>query len=90
MSTTLPKGYSSTVTLRLIVGDRSVDVGQVGPNVVICREPVTFPSCEAELEMTVEGQVRRSSVRMESCSSTPIIKVQFTQPLLPFTLRCSL
>ena len=90
MSTTMPTGYSSTVTLRLIVGDQSYDVGQVGPDVVIFREPVTFSSCDAELEMTVEGQFRRSSVRVESCSSTPIVKVQFTQPLLPFTLRCSL
>lgn len=89
MSTTMPTGYSSTVTLRLIVGGESYEVGQVGPDVVICREPVTFPSCDAELEMTVEGQVRRSSVRLESCHSTPIVKVLFTQPLLPFTLRCS-
>ena len=87
MSTTMATGYSSTVTLRLFVGDQSYDVGQVGPDMVICREPVSFPCCDAELEMTVEGHVRRSSVRLEACTNTPIVTVQFTEPLLPFTLR---
>jgi hypothetical protein len=57
-------GYSADVRLSLVVGDRSFDVGQVGPEDLVLREPVTLPPCEGEIVITIDGSERRYPVSL--------------------------
>lgn len=51
-------GYSATVDLKLIVGERTLELGQIGPGMICLREPFNLPCCEATVVMTVEGRER--------------------------------
>ncbi len=64
MSIPTDKHFSAKVDLKLIVGDQTYQLGQVGPELVIIRDPVTLPPCDAILVMTIDGHERRSNIRL--------------------------
>ena len=64
MSTPTVTPYSAKVDLKLIVGDQTYDLGQVGPELVIFRDPVSLPPCDAVLIMTIDGHEQRSNIRL--------------------------
>jgi hypothetical protein len=49
-------GYSATVKLQLIVGDRTLELGQIGPDAVWLRENAEIDPCDATVVMTVDGR----------------------------------
>jgi hypothetical protein len=52
-------GYSADVRLALIVGEHCFNVGQVGPDDCILRDPIDLPPCEGELVVMIDGSERR-------------------------------
>ena len=57
-------GYSAEVRLALIAGGHRFNVGQVGPDDCILRDPIDLPPCEGELVVTIDGSVRRWPVKL--------------------------
>ena len=56
-------GYSSTVSLRLLVGDVELALAQVGRRDLILKRPVEpMPPREAELFINVDDQLRRTAI----------------------------
>jgi hypothetical protein len=55
-------GYSAYVRLHLVVGDRSLELGQIGPENVILREAIEIPAGPAEVVMHVDDFERRWQV----------------------------
>ena len=72
--------FSATVDLKLIVGDHTYDLGQVGPELVIFRNPVSLPPCDAVLVMTIDGHEQRSNIRLLDGAS-PDIRITRTKIL---------
>ncbi len=57
-------GYSSTVSLHLLVDGRMIPLAQVGPDYAILREPMSLPQCNAEIIVGIDGREHRSAVRL--------------------------
>ena len=59
-------GYSSDVSLRLLVGDLSIALSQIGPGYINLREPIPIgvDPCDAELLVRVDGTERRVPIRL--------------------------
>jgi len=51
-------GFSAQVRLELIVGDRTCELAEIGPDSVYLRDPVSLPPGEADVVMHVEGKRR--------------------------------
>lgn len=51
-------GYSATVRLELIAGDQVLELGQIGPDMIHVRTPISLPPCEADVVMHVDGHER--------------------------------
>ena len=56
--------HSVDVRLRLLVGDRTLDVAKAGPSEITLRSPVDLAPCDAELLMSVDGREHRWSIRL--------------------------
>ncbi len=54
--------YSSDVTLRLLIDDRTLRLAQVGPNVIILRDRFETATTDATLVITVDGQERKQPI----------------------------
>jgi hypothetical protein len=52
-------GHSARVNMRLLVGERSVPVVQLGPDFLLVGEPVDLPPGEASMVMQVDGSESR-------------------------------
>ncbi len=55
-------GHSARVNMRLLVGERSVPVVQLGPDFLLVGEPVDLPPGEASMVMQVDGSESRWTV----------------------------
>jgi hypothetical protein len=57
-------GYSAEVSLRLIVNGKALVLSQVGPSDVVVRAPcdTIADSCNAELVITVDGNIKTRQV----------------------------
>jgi hypothetical protein len=55
-------GYSAYVRLHLLVGDRSLELGQISPENVILRDMIEIPPGPAEVVMHVDDFERRWQV----------------------------
>jgi len=51
-------GFSAQVRLELIVGDRTCDLAEIGPDSVYLRNPISLPPAEADVIMHVDGKRR--------------------------------
>jgi hypothetical protein len=59
------RAYSAEVGLYLILADgRRIPLAQVGPDLVICREPMQFNGEPATVELSIDGEVRHRAVHM--------------------------
>jgi hypothetical protein len=56
------KGHSAEVKMHLIVGDRMLSVGQLGPDFLLLDEPVDHPPGTATLFFSVDGEPRERQV----------------------------
>lgn len=65
MNASIPTaGYSSMVRLELVVGDQTLELGQIGPDLIHVRTPVSLPPCDADVVMHIDGRERRWPVRL--------------------------
>lgn len=55
-------GHSARVNMRLLVGERSLPVVQLGPDFLLVGEPVDLPPGEASMVMQVDASERRWKV----------------------------
>jgi hypothetical protein len=55
-------GYSAQVRLQMVVGNRTLELGQIGPEGVVVREPVELPPGQGEVVMHVDDFERRWQV----------------------------
>jgi len=56
--------HSATVTLTLVIGDREIPLSQAAHDFVILRDFVDLEPCDAELVMTIDGHVDRTTVHL--------------------------
>lgn len=59
-----PNGYSADVDIKLVVGDRVLDVAQVLHEEVILRDPIDAPPGPAELVLTIDGREHRRAAEL--------------------------
>jgi len=60
-------GYSSTVKIALRIGDKELDVAQVGNETLILRDdPGSELSGEAELSISVDGEATEYQILLRS------------------------
>ena len=52
-------GYSAFVRLRLVLGDRTLELASIGPERIRLREPAELPPCDAQVVMNVDDFERR-------------------------------
>jgi hypothetical protein len=57
-------GYSAAVQMHLSVNGRIFDIGQLGPDFVILRDPADHGPTEAEITFSIDGRVRRWPVML--------------------------
>jgi hypothetical protein len=55
-------GHSADVRIHLIVNGASLPVAQLGPDFFTLREPAELPPTEAEIVMSIDGEVSRWTV----------------------------
>ncbi len=55
-------GRSADVRLQLVVGNQTLQLGQIGPGSVILEDPAELSPCEAEVVMYVDSTERRWQV----------------------------
>jgi len=74
-------GYSSNVRLHLLVGDRTLELAQIGPNDIVLRTPADLPPGDAEIIMEIDGKQRRWSIHLpQGASITTPTTVTITAP----------
>lgn len=54
-----PGSYSADVQMELHVNGRVFDVGQLGPDFLILRDPIDHPPAQGEMMVAIDGQVKR-------------------------------
>ncbi len=64
MATIPQTTHSAAVTLRLIVGEASHELGQVGPEMLIFQQDCELPPCVGEVVMTIDGREYRTHVQL--------------------------
>jgi hypothetical protein len=62
-------GYSSNVRLHLVVGDRTLELAQIGPNDIVLRTPTDLPPGDAEIIMEIDGHERRWPIHLPQGAS---------------------
>jgi hypothetical protein len=55
-------GDSAEVALSLVIGDRTIDLSQVGPHFVVLKAPIELPPSPAEVHVNVDGNIHRRRV----------------------------
>jgi len=50
--------------MELRVNGRIFDVGQLGPDFVILRDPIEHPPADGEMMVSIDGNVKRWPVRL--------------------------
>jgi hypothetical protein len=74
-------GRSAEVRLQLVVGNRVLELGQIGPGSVILEELAELPPCDAEVVMHVDDFERRWQVYLPDGISPDSREVRtVTQP----------
>ena len=64
-------GYSAQVAIELRLGERTVEVAQIGPDFLILSETISHPACEATIVLSVDKTERSLPVFLpEGVSST--------------------
>ena len=71
--------YSAKVDLKLIIGDQTYQLGQVGPDRLIFRQALSLPPCEGEVVMTIDDEIQRWRVTLPNGSSS-LSRIVMTQP----------
>lgn len=56
--------FSADVKLHLYIGNRQIQLGQVGPGMAILRSAETITDTEAEIETIVDDKVTRWPIRI--------------------------
>lgn len=69
--------FSSEVRLTLEFQGQTLSVCAVGPHRFVLRQPQLLEVTEAELVVTINGQPRRSPIRIEA-SSAAVREYQYT------------
>jgi hypothetical protein len=59
-----PNGYSADVDIKLVVGDRVLDVAQVLREEVILRDAIDAPPGPVELVLTIDGREHRRAAEL--------------------------
>jgi hypothetical protein len=57
-------GHSAVVQMTLEYADTFIQIWQAGPDEIIAKAPMELPPCEAVLVVSVDGNVRRTRVRL--------------------------
>ena len=66
--------YSAKVDLKLIVGSKTFQLGQVGPDRLIFRDACQLPPCEGEIVMMIDDEEQRWKVRLPiGCSMDSLV-----------------
>ena len=76
-------GYSAYVRLHLLVGDRSLELGQIAPERVFLRESIEVPPGPAEVVMHVDDFERRWQVYLPDGIAANSREVRTVQVALP-------
>lgn len=78
MGTRWADGYSSQVTIYLIVGGESLDVSAVGPDSINLREPRAIPpNTSATLVLKIDDHEERDEIVLFEGASPNSTKVRF-------------
>lgn len=56
--------YSADVQMELRVNGRVFDVGQLGPDFVMLRDPADHPPAQGEMMLSIDGHVKRWPVQL--------------------------
>jgi hypothetical protein len=66
MNNEIPKGvgYSAEVQMRLSVNGFTLSIGQLGPDFLLLEETVDHPPSEAEISLSIDGDVSRWTVQL--------------------------
>lgn len=76
MSVSLPAtGHSAQVQLQLQIGERTLELAQIGPADIVLMQPIQLPPCNGEVVMHVDGEERRWRVHLPLGASiqSPIV-----------------
>ncbi len=82
LQTSQPKSHSAVVQLTMECGDATIRLSQVGPDFVIAKTPIQLAPCEATIIVIVDGNIRRTRVRLPGGMSPSIEEtpIQIIQP----------
>lgn len=64
MDSHLRRGYSADVRMHLHVNGHTFTIGQLGPDFIFLDDPTDHPPAQAEIEMSIDGRVRRWPVQL--------------------------
>ena len=64
--------YSANVRLHLVMGERTLELAQIGPSDIVLRTPTDLPPGDAEIVMDVDGHQRRWPVRLPQGASVTL------------------
>jgi len=64
LQTSRKTSHSAIVQLTMEHGDAVIRLSQVGPEWIIAKTPVELPPCEATIVVVVDGNERRTAVRL--------------------------
>ena len=74
-----PGVFSSDVDIQMIVGDEVLSVSKIGPELLTLKSAVSLPPCDAEVVLTVDGQISRWTVRLPEGASSESRQVKTVQ-----------
>lgn len=63
-------GHSAEVHIHLYVHGQPLSVTHLGPDFLVLKEPIDHPPDDAEIELSIDGQVRRWAVNLVSGITT--------------------
>jgi len=64
------QGHSADVQMHLYVGGRVLPIAQLGPGFITLRNPIDLPPVEAEISLSIDGNVERWRVQLPEGIST--------------------
>lgn len=72
---------SATVDLQLHANGQVIPLAQVAHDFAIPTEPVDLPACEAEIVMTVDGEVTRMPVHLRDGAMDDVRRIALSRPM---------
>jgi hypothetical protein len=71
------RGYSADVRMHLSLNGHTLRIGQLGPEFIILDDVLDHPPGQAEITMSIDGRVRRWSVRLPDgiTASKPVTRI---------------